>query len=168
MWLSKAADWLNKILRPVSKVLNGVGVVVLTLLMFLTAADVIGRYTLNRPILGSMDLTEYMLAILIAFGLAYCAIIKGNVRIELVVMLFSERTQAIINSITAIFGLGLFSLITWRSFMHMMGLLDRGATSGVLYIPVFPFVGLVTLGSGLLCLVLIAEWLEFLSKAVRK
>ena len=168
MWLSKAADSLNRVMRPVVGVFHGVGVAVLALLMFLTAADVMGRYVLNKPIMGSLEISEYMMSILVAFGLAYCAIKKGHVAVELVVSRFPQRVQGITDSITGLVGLGLFSLITWRSFQHMIVVFKNGITSGVLYIPVFPFVGVVTLGSALLCLILIADLLKFLAQAVKR
>ena len=47
-------------------------------------------------------------------------------------------------------------------------LFDSGLKSTVLLIPRFPFVGLVCLGSAFLTIVLLANFLEYLSQAVRK
>lgn len=168
MWLGKAADLLNKVVRPVSGVLHGIGVAVLVVIMFLTAADVIGRYVFNRPILGAVELIEFMMAIVVAFCIAYCAVMKGHVRVELVVERLPQRAQAIIDSITSLLGFGLFSLIAWRSFVHLNVVFDSKATSLVLLIPVFPFVGVVTLCSAMFALVLLADFLNFLSQAVRR
>ena len=168
MWLSKAADLLNRVVRPASGALHSVGISVLGLMMLLTAADVTLRYVFDRPIMGSFDLSEYMMAIVVAFGLAYCAVMKGHVKVELVVSRLPQRAQAIIDTITGLLGLGLFSLITWQCFMHMKLLFASGLTSTVLLIPVFPFVAMVGLGSALLTLVLLTDFLDFLSQAVKR
>lgn len=168
MWLSKAADSLNRVVRPASGAIHSVGVGVLALMMLLTASDVTLRYVFNRPIVGAFDLTEYMMPIVVAFGLAYCAVMKGHVRVDLVVARFPQRAQAIIDSITGLLGLGLFSLITWQCCVYIKVLFDSKLASAVLLIPAFPFVGVVAFGSALLTLVLLADFLDFLSQAVRR
>ena len=168
MWLSKAADSLNRVVRPVTGVFLGVGVAVLVLMMFLTAADVTGRYVFNRPILGSVELTEFMMATVVAFCIAYCAVMKGHVRVEVIVSRLPQRAQAIIDSITCFVGLGLFSLITWQCFVNMKLLFASKLTSSVLLIPVFPFAGVVGIGSACLTLVLLTDFLDSLSQAVKK
>ena len=148
--------------------LHSVGVGVLAMMMLLTAGDVTLRYVFNRPIIGSYDLTEYMMAIVVSFGLAYCAFLKGHVRVDLIVSHLPQRLQAAIDSITGLFGFILFSIITWQSFVYMKLLFGSGMESTVLLIPRFPFAGLVCLGSAFLTIVLLANFLEFLSQAVRK
>ena len=168
MWLSKAADSLYKLVCPATRVLHGAGVGVLAVMMLLTAGDVTLRYVFNRPIVGSFDLTEYMMAIVVSFGLAYCAFLRGHVRVDLVVSHLPQRLQATIDSVTGLLGIALFSIITWQSFVYMRLLFTSGLESTVLYIPRFPFAGVVCLGSAFLTIVLLANFLEFLSQAVRK
>ncbi len=168
MWLSKAVDWLNRIIRPAGTVLHSVGSGVLALMMLLTAGDVILRYVFNRPIVGAFDLTEYMMAIMVSFGLAYCALMKGHVSVGLVVSRFPQRVQAIIDMITSLLSLGMFTLITWQCFVNVKLQFASGFTSTVLLIPVFPFAAMVGLGSTMLTLVLLIDFLDSLSRAVRK
>ena len=138
------------------------------MMMFLTAMDVMLRYIFNRPISGALELTEFMMLIVVAFGLAYCAILKGHVKVELVLSRFSPRTQAVINSITYFISLGLFSLITWQCIKYVKLMLDAEMTSAVLLISVFPFVAILALGSVIFSLVLLVDFLDFLSQAVKK
>ena len=168
MWLSRIANSLNKLVHPAARALHSAGVSVLAVLMLLTAGDVTLRYLFNRPIVGSYDLTEYMMAIVVSFGLAYCAFLKGHVRVDIIVSHFPQRVQAVIDSITGLLSVILFSVITWQSFIYVELLFDSGLESTVLLIPRFPFAGLVCLGSAFLTIVLLANFLEFLSQAVRK
>ena len=74
MWLRKTTDSLDILYRPMIKLLNSIAMGILAAMMFLTATDVILRYIFNRPISGAYELIEYMMAILIPFALAYCAL----------------------------------------------------------------------------------------------
>ncbi len=148
--------------------IESVALSVMTVMMALTFFDVLGRYIFNRPIAGSYELTEYMMAIVVSFSIAYCATHKGHVSIDLVTSRFPQRVQAIIDCITCLLGLSLFSLITWQCALYTKRVFVSTLVSWTLQLPAFPIVGLVTLGSAMFCLVLIAHFFDFLSKAVKK
>lgn len=168
MWVSKAANSLYKVVRPVSRVLHSVGVTVLTMLMLFTGADVLLRYVFNRSIAGSVELTEFMMAILIGFGLAYCAVMDGHVRVDFIISRFSQKTQVVINSITGLLSLSLFSLVTWQLFIYVKEVYDIKKSSVVMLIPYFPFVAIVAVGCAVLTLVLLANFLKCISQKVEQ
>ena len=168
MWLGKVAYLFRRVISSISVWIGWVAAAVLAVMMFLTFTDVSMRYVFSRPILGSYDITECMMAIVIGFGIVYCAVLKGHISIELVVSRFPQRTQAIIDSITCLIGLGLFSIITWQCALLAGEHFESGLGTYVLVIPVFPFVGVVALGSAIFTLVLLTHLVEFLSKAVRQ
>lgn len=162
----RASDSLNKILLPISMILQGVGAGVLAVMMFLTASDVTLRQ-FKLPIMGTDDITAFLMAILISFGLAYCTIKKGHVQVDFIVERLPARTQAIINSITTLLSFVICVLITWQSFANMISVYKSGATSWTLNIIVYPFAGIVAFGFALFALVLMANFFEAIS-GVRK
>ena len=168
MWLTKTANSINTLYRPLIKVLNGIAMGIVAAMMFLTATDVILRYLFNRPIMGAFELIEYMMAILIPFGLAYCALQGGHVSVDLVVSRFSKKSRSILGSITTLLCLGLFLLITWQNVLYIRENFESKLTSAVLLIPVYPFVTAVAIGSAALCLVLVIDFLNYLTEAVGK
>ena len=168
MWLGKAADAIYRVISPVSKVLVGVGATVLAAMMFLTASDVTLRYVFNHPIIGAFDLTVYMMVILFAFALPYCAVKKGHVRVDLLLGRLPQKVQTIINSVTTPLGLGLFALITWQTIVYMKIQHDTNIISSVLLIPRYPFVGLLFLGIACLSIILLADFLKLLSEVTKK
>jgi len=168
MWLNKTADALNRVVCRISGGLYIVGVSVLAALMFLTASDVTLRYVFNRPIKGSFDLTEFMMVVVVVFGIAHCGVMRGHVRVELVVERLPQRIQAIIDSVTGFLGFGLFSFITWQCFVYLKILIDSGLVSNILDIPVSPFVGVVGLGSAVYTLMLLVNFLESLSQVAKR
>ncbi len=64
---SGTGTFLGRIFYPVSRTMSNIGMVVLLMLMLLITADVLLRYLFNRPILGTFDIVELMLGIVIFF-----------------------------------------------------------------------------------------------------
>lgn len=168
MWLSRAADSINRVIQPVSRAIRSIGLVVLAAMMFLTFADVALRYVFNRPIIGSFDLTELMMVVVVCFGFAYCGVVKGHVNVDLVVSQLRQRSRAIVDTITGLLGFVFLFLITWQAFLYIKVIYLKGLISAVLHIPVYPFVAVAAIGLAVFCLVLLTDILDFLSKAVRK
>ena len=71
-------SYAEAIVHRLGRVMNLFGLGVLCLMMLLTVADVLLRYTLNQSILGTIELTEYMMLIIFYFGFAWCHINKRN------------------------------------------------------------------------------------------
>ena len=168
MWLNKSAHFLNIAVKPAAKAINYLGAAVLVSIMVLTGADVTLRYLFNSPITGSYELTEVLMVVIVAFGLAYCASEKGHVRVDLVVSRLPRRAQAVMNFIASLAFLSIFVIITWQSIYREQAMIEATVTTYVLFIPLFPFAFVVTVGSAILCLVLLAQTIEYLDQVVKK
>jgi len=168
VWISKAADSVNRVVQPIGRVIYYVGLVALAAMMFLIFADVGLRYVFNRPIGGSFDLTELLMIMVVSFGFAYCAIVKGHVTVDLLMSRIPQRGRDIINVITGLLSFGLLALISWQCFLYIKVMYIKGQTTPALPIPLYPFVAVVAVGLAVFCLVLLAQFIDFLSKAVRK
>ena len=168
MWLIKAAQFLSWAAYPVSRIVNGVGVGILAVMMLLTATDVTLRYLFRRPITGTLELTELMLAVLVAFGLAYTAVHNGHIRIDFIISRFCPRVQAFIDSITTLLGIGIFSVITWQSILYAERLRAGGDITAALFIPIYPVLWVVAVGSAIFCLVRIVDLVNELAQVVAR
>lgn len=168
MWLIKAVKFVNSVLKPLNWFLGGVGAGILTAMMFLIAADVILRYLFGKPIAASYEISEFMMVMTVSLGIFYCAVHKGHITVDIIVSRFPQRFQVIIGVITSFFALGLFLLIIWRFFLLMKDAFDSHLVSAVLSIPLFPFMGVAALVLCAFWLALLAEFLNFLSRALKK
>lgn len=168
MWLRKIDAFLTIIASPAAKVLNYIAAAFLAAMMALTGIDVTLRYLFNKPVPGSYEMTEFMMPIVIAFGLAYCALEKGHVKVELVTSMLPKRAQAAMNSIVSLLFLALFIGIAWQTWRRAEGMIHVGQLSIVLYIPVYPFVLAVAVGCAALCIVVLRDLFSNLSQAVNK
>jgi len=168
MWLGKTAHLLGWVANPVSRVLNSGGLIVLAVMVFFTASDVTLRYLFNRPILGSWELTELMLALLVFSTIAYTAVKKGHINVELVTSRLPPRAREIIESITLLLSTVLFALMAWQSAVQAVILLASGSRSEAYGVPHYPFFFVVAFGSGLLSLVLLVDLLNSLARLIER
>lgn len=143
---------------------NVLGQAILVVMMLFTAADVLLRYVFNKPITGGIELTEFMMAIVVAIALAYTAVRKGHIATDFVILKLPPRTGAVINSVTCLASIGVFALITWWSLIYAGNLRASEAVSSNWYIPVYPFVYIFALGSAVICLILILNLVQYLAQ----
>jgi len=168
MWLRQAANYMEKGLSAVFPVVGNIGAGVIALMMMLTVADIIGRRFLSKPVSGTYELSEFLLVIVVFFSIAHCEFLKGHITVDLAVSRLQPKTQDIVNSIMYLFFLVMFCLLTWQLYLHGMKVWRNGLESGILGVPVSPFVFVAALGCCLLSLVVLTHLLLFLAGALRK
>lgn len=127
-----------------------VGLAFLVPLMVLTSADVLSRAIFQKPIPGSLELSQYMLSVLILLGAAYTQQVKGHVSVQFLTSRLSPRRQLLCQVLTTSLSLFIVSILVWQGFV--IGLEER-AVSDMLRIPQAPFRLLVAVGGAFL-------WLE--------
>lgn len=159
-WLRTAAGHLSELVLNLSKA-------ALLVIVFLIVADVTLRYVFNAPILGSLDLTTLMLAVIIFSGVAYTAHVKRHVTVDVVVSKLGPRVSAVIDSITGIMAAVLLGLIIWSSLLQANVLRIQTAVTEQLRIPLFPFELFLVFGFGLLLLVVLGDLGDCIKRAVQ-
>lgn len=144
-------------IRAVSKAINAIGMVVLAILMLLGAADVLGRYLFNQPIMRTYEISQILLASIVFFGWAYTQYEDKHISIGLVFERFSPSVQRIIRIITHFLALIVFGLIAWQATILAMDFFHANRLLGGLLIPIYPFQLFVSFGAVLICLELIIQ-----------
>ena len=137
---------------------------ILGLLMVLTVADVIG-YLFKAPIRGTTELSEFMMVTVIFMALAWCAVTRKHVRVDLIVSRFPPRVRTILDSITLLATLGIFGIITWRSFLESMAVYDE---TSLLRLPHAPFYWIMTFGLALFSLAILVVLIENIAEARKR
>jgi TRAP-type C4-dicarboxylate transport system permease small subunit len=166
--LAKITSCLERIVTPLCKVSIVFSSIMAAMMMALTFIDVLGRYAFNKPILGSFEITQMLMAVLVIFGLGYCALQKGHIRVDLILMYVSKKANSIIDVFT--YGIaGIFyALITWRSWVSAVSNYHDQVTTSVLYIPIYPFVFLLVIGAGIITLVFIKDTVAGINEVVKQ
>ena len=155
----KKIDW---ILEKSISVVAGLGMSVVLLMMFLTSGDSLSRTFFNHSVAGAHELAEFMMVTLAFLAVGYTELKKGHVFIDVFTSKLSEKAQRIFESITSFLSLAIYSLITWQTILYGLEMRKTGVISPILNIRIFPFVFVTGVGTGLLCLVLLRNFLNTL------
>ena len=167
-WLTRAGLFLEKKVFAASRFLLLIGQVTLVLMVLLTVADVLLRYVFNRPILGSYELTEFMMAILVFSTVGYTMAVKGHVVVDLVMTQLPQRGRDILECVTSFIAFILFAMVTWRNALQAGTAWERNDVTAELFIPISPFILFVALGIAVLSLVLFVQFIQSLAKAIKR
>ena len=145
--------------------LNGVSAAAVVFIMLLTCADVVLR-AFDRPIPGTYELVGYFGAVIVAFALAYTAVERGHIAVELLVDRLPRRGQVLIEGVGGIAASSLFVVLAWQSRVYARDLIESGDVSLTLGIPTWPFVFSLAVGCAMLSLVLLLDGLRQLKRGL--
>ena len=158
-WLEK----LKKGIQTLNRFIAGVGACFLIPLMLITAVDVVSRDVFNHPIPGTVELSQYMLAVFILLGLAYTQQVKAHVAVSIFTSRLPHPAQFILNIITTLLSLFISSILAWQGWV--VGIEER-TVSDMLRVPQYPFRLLVAVAAFLMCLELLIDFGDSLKKLV--
>jgi len=137
-------------------------------MMFLTAADVIGRYVFNSPVQGSYEITEFMLVAVVFLGIAYVQSVKGHVKVEVATLWLPQRARLALDIFGYTIGLVMFILIAWRSGIFAWeAFVTKEYTWGLLELPLWPAKSFVTIGCAFLAIQFLADIITDSARLVR-
>ena len=117
-----------------------------------TAGDALLRDFLGRPLPGTFEATELVLAAIIFFGLPYTSLTDGHVSVDFLTGRLGQRTQYAIIAINAVICAGLFGVITLQMAALAMEFLATQRTTITMRIPIFPCIVPVLVTAGLAAL----------------
>ena len=167
---TKIPSIIESRLRSVNRVMVYIAAVALFGMMAVTVIDVIGRYFFNSPLMGAYELVGILLAMAGTWAMAYTQIQKGHIRVDFVFRRFPKGGQGILTSLAHFVGLIAFSVLTWRLivFADYYLSLTKGSATDTLGIPLFPFVVITAIGTGMLALVLLNDFIRSLAEVKRQ
>jgi len=135
------------ILKFISKLLNVIAGAAVTLMMFLTVADVLLRAG-GRPIIGTFEIVSLLLALVIGFGIPQVSLDRGHVYMDFLLEKLSKRGKNVMNTSTRILCLILFASIGYKLFSVGARFRTSGEVSPTIMIPFYP----VAYGVAICCL----------------
>jgi len=154
----------------INRVAAVIAAIVLAGMMLLTVGDVVGRYFFNSPIKGTWELVGLFLICAGTWGLGYCQMEKSHISISIILERFPKRVRALFRSFTYLVGLLGFGIICWRVFLLSLKYftMPRGNVTDTLEVPYAPFMLALSIGTGLMVLILLIDLIRSLTEVVRK
>lgn len=134
--------------------------VALGTLLAVTFASVIMRYVFNAPILGSNEIIQLASVVLVMLAMPGAAQAGMHIRVDV----FDQRIGAIGRLIgdvlTRAISVYLLGILAWRAWGKLLDAAEFGDATNMLRIPLWPFYGLLILGSVLYALVLAIQLVD--------
>jgi len=135
------------ILRFISKLLNIIAGIAVTVMMLLTVADVLLRAG-GHPVIGTYEIVTLLLALVIGFGIPQVSLDRGHVYMEFLLEKFTKRGKDMMNVFTRILCLILFAFIGYNLFSVGAGFRASGEVTATIQLPFYP----VAYGVAVCCL----------------
>lgn len=164
---SKIADFLESFIKPIIHLANRIGTIILLFMVLLLGVNVILRYFIRKPLKGSVEMEEFLLVILVFFGVAYTALNKQHIKIDLLISRFPKPFQPVVTGVTSALSVGLCVVMTWQTVVYAQTRWAYGGESIILRLPIFPFILAAAFGSALLGLVMLVEFLRSLAEVIQ-
>jgi len=143
-------------LRFVSKLLNIIAGISVTVMMLMTVADVLLRAG-RHPIIGTYEVVALLMAVVIGFGIPQVSLDRGHVYVEFLLQKFSERVKNVINTLTRVLCMILFALIGVNLFSVGAAFRASGEVSPTIQLPFYPVAYAVAVCCLLECCVFIFD-----------
>lgn len=134
-------------IRRVTHYMGMGGMFLLIPMMLLTTCDVIARAFWHKPIMGTVELSSYMLVLFVFSGLAYTEQVKGHVQVTFLVSRLGPRWRCGLGVITNLFCVFIVGILVWQGWV--VGI-EETTVSDMLRIPQRPFRLLLPLAALLL------------------
>jgi TRAP-type C4-dicarboxylate transport system permease small subunit len=135
-----------------------IGSIALGLLMFLTVADVLGRYLFNRPVSGTFELTEMLMVPIVFLALGLAQHHNEHIALDLAYTYFPRPVKRGSDVVVDVVNLVVVAAIVWQLYAYSVRMLDGTYTTAVLQLPIHPFVIIAVAGSAAYVLSIICDF----------
>lgn len=122
-----------------TKTINWVGYISLTGMVLVTATNVFGRYILNKPLLGEVDMVQLGMALFGGVAMFVAATQRHHVGVDVLLVRFSRRLRARLESVASLLGFITLSVLSVGVFLDGLDTLKNGSITDTLRVPQGPF-----------------------------
>lgn len=125
--------WIER----VAAILAIVSGCVLLAVALLTVASVLGRWLLDRPVIGDVELVQLGVALAIVLALPYCQWHGNHLVVDVFTAHAGDPARRWLDRAARWAALVVFALLAWRAASGVADLVAAGETSMVLAIPLW-------------------------------
>jgi TRAP-type C4-dicarboxylate transport system permease small subunit len=145
-------DRILKALAALEKIASTIAAVFMFAIMMIVFCDVIMRYAFNKPFSWAYDLISiYLMAGIFFLVLSEAYASRAHVSVDILQHKFSPPMIRLSEIVTCIVGIVVFSLIAWLGLLRAIDSFQSSdVMAGAIPWPMWPSIGLVPLGAGLI------------------
>ncbi len=135
----------------------------LATIMVLTFCDVIGRYVFNAPIVGTVEVTELLMGMMVYLAVGLTTHARGHIQVDIIIDRLPVRVQAILNVLTLAISIVLVSLVCWHLWLRAGVAVEKNDLTQIWEWPIWPAAYVMAAAS----LLIVTSMLLQLGQAVR-
>lgn len=123
--------------------------ILLTCMVFLITAAVIGRYVFRMPIIGSDEILRMAFPGVVFLTLAYVERKDMHIRVTLFSAKFPALLRLLIYTLGDLMAIGVISIVSWQFLRYALSLLEAGSRTLIIDIPTYIVALVAAFGTGL-------------------
>jgi C4-dicarboxylate transporter DctM subunit len=165
--VEKAANAIESRVESITRILNAAGAFTGLLMVVLVTAHVLSRSIFNLPLVGTVELEELMIVILVFCGMAYTHMRRAHIEVDFLTSRLSDKARNYTSVITSFFTVCLLLALSWQNILLSMTYLEEGQATMQLQVPLFWVLWVIALGFFLFSLAALSDLLRHLAQAAR-
>ena len=148
-------DYFERVVRRISGICTAIGAGTLVLIIGMVVTSIILRF-FGRVFPGTWELVQLSIVITAAFALVHTGLTHNHIAVHFMLSRLSERGRNIVECITSLIGLWIWSMLAWGSieFITEGWLFEKTEVVEVSY---FPFKSAWAFGLVLMCALLLID-----------
>lgn len=152
---------MEKISYHINRIMNNISVVMMLLLTAVTIIDVTGRFFLNKPLPGTIEVTELSLVLIVFLAFGFTEYYEEHIVIDTVYELMPKAVKKILYMVAGLISFAIILLMSWQLYVYAGRMLAGHYETGVLKIPYYPVVVAAAIGSLTYSMAILSNMIKF-------
>lgn len=132
-------DQIEKVLKKIVDAVSIVSYAGIIFVMCFITLDVILRFALGKPILGSYEIVERVEMCLVFASFAYTSMEHSHIHVSMIIMYLPRRWRLLFYALTESVCGTMALFVAYAATIQAGTSAVSGYTTGVLFIPLYPF-----------------------------
>ena len=138
---------LDRLNGRVTLWLARVAACILAAVAAVTFCDVVGRYVFNSPFTFTVEFTELSMALIVYLGVGLTTQDRGHIVVDVVTLRLPTSVRLLLSLVTNVLSFVFLVIMIWQLWQRAAFLFDKGDTTPIWLIPLWPVAFLMAAGS---------------------
>ena len=140
------------------------GGLILCGLMLMVCVSVVFRYLLNEPILGDQELVEIGMSVVVMAAMPFTTLQQQHIRVDVLDYWLGDRGRFAGDLFARTVSIAVLYLLIRKTWAKALDAHEYGDVTNMLEIPVWITYGAISIGMGLVVVVLVAQLIQQLRR----
>jgi len=164
--ISSLVDGLEKMIKAPTKLFSDFSSIVTGLMCLPIFFDVIIRFTTGKSIPGIIEITEFMLVLILFGSLSDIQLKREHIDIDILTSKLSDVLKAFLETLVYLILSIMFAVVSWQTVLTAIS--KTNEVSPALGLPVYVFVGFSAFGTSILTLCFVRDYLNAVLNLIKR